>query len=162
MKKTINERVKELRETLNLSQADFCGKIDTNIATLSRIENGLNEPSVKTINKILTVFDFVSNEWLSKGTGAKFINGTIDENITKAKTSGHGNNSLAQNPWKDAFVVELKEKNTFLEKQVEWMQSLINNLTQKGANASFNLASDVAEFPFYLLKGDYSGASAQA
>lgn len=148
MKHTVNQRIKLLRAELGLSQTQFAVGCKLSLPAISRIETSDIEPTEKTIRAICKSFN--ANEvWLKTEKESMFL-------------EGGGQTSLSENPWKDALVVELKEKNSFLEKQAVWMQNLINNLTQKTGNPNFLKASDVAGIPLYLLnKAGYSVANAQ-
>lgn len=52
-----NNRIKELRESFNLSQRELAAKVQTSQANLSRWEQGLNEPSILECWKLATFFD---------------------------------------------------------------------------------------------------------
>lgn len=144
METTVNERIMLLQKQLNLTDIEFSVKAEISTGTLFRIKKG--EPVSSKVLKSISDGTRTELHWLKTGKGKTMME--VVEPIT-------------ENPWKDALVVELKEKNSFLEKQAVWMQNLINNLTQTGVKASFNIASDVAEIPYYLLSGVYSGANAQ-
>lgn len=57
------ERLKELRNRLNLTQNQFCEKIGFTQATLSSYENATKTPSLDILLKIIQTFD-VSLDWL--------------------------------------------------------------------------------------------------
>lgn len=61
MKETI--RLKELRTTLNLSQAEFAAQIGMMQQQYSRYEKGEREPQLKHIKKICRTFK-VKSDWL--------------------------------------------------------------------------------------------------
>jgi transcriptional regulator with XRE-family HTH domain len=136
METTINQRVKILREHLNLSQEEFAVKVGTTNASISRIEKGLTEPRKSTINKMMSTFNV--NEWLINGKGSLEI---------VEKTA---NSTLV---WKDEAYASLKE-------EVKYLREMLR-LAVGGKSANFLKALEVAEIPNYLLKGVYSGASAQ-
>lgn len=71
------KRIKELRNVLALSQAEFGKKIGILASSVSRIESGVNSPSAKTINRICQEFD-VRREWLTEGKGPIFMEKTED------------------------------------------------------------------------------------
>lgn len=77
-KMTENERVKELRKLLNLSQEEFGSKIGiqkTAISKIERGENGLTEQ-----NRILICREYKAHErWLQTGEGEMFIRSSSEE-----------------------------------------------------------------------------------
>ncbi len=143
MQTTINQRVKELREYLNLTQEEFAVRIGSTNASVSRIEKGLTEPRKSTINKIVSTFNV--NEWLINGKGSL--------EIVKP--------SQPQMIWKDEAYEAVKSENSTLKQEVERLWTLVINFSQKGTNPNFLKALDVAKIPLYLInKGIYSGANA--
>ena len=56
-------RLKELRNSLKLSQADFASEIGMLQQQYSRYEKGEREPQIKHIKKICRTFN-VSSDWL--------------------------------------------------------------------------------------------------
>ena len=69
---TINTRIKELRKSLKLTQAEFGDKIGIRHSSLSDIENNNCLVTKRNIISICKVFN-VNEEWLVNGTGNMFI-----------------------------------------------------------------------------------------
>ena len=67
----MNERIRVLRKTLKLKQADFGRQIGLTQTSLSMIERGVNNLTDKNIKLICSAFN-VSEEWLREGTGNMF------------------------------------------------------------------------------------------
>ena len=67
----MNERIKELRRTLKISQEKFGNRIRISGASVSKIESGENNPSEQTISLIVSEFN-VSERWFREGTGDMF------------------------------------------------------------------------------------------
>ena len=67
----MNERIKELRKTLGISQEKFGARIKISGASVSKIESGENNPSEQTLSLIVAEFD-VSEDWLRNGVGEMF------------------------------------------------------------------------------------------
>lgn len=67
----MNERIKELRKALKLSQDAFGRRIGISGASVSRLESGENEPSAQTVAFICREFS-VSETWLRYGTGEMY------------------------------------------------------------------------------------------
>ena len=69
----MNERIKELRRALKLSQEKFGARIKISGASISKIESGENNPSDQTLSLIAVEFG-VSESWLREGVGEMFVN----------------------------------------------------------------------------------------
>ena len=70
---TINERIKELRKKLGLTQIEFAEKIGLKKSAASWIEKKGSNVTASNIQLISTTFN-VSEEWLTNGTGDMFTN----------------------------------------------------------------------------------------
>lgn len=68
----VNERIKELRERLGMSQTEFAESLNLKRNSISLIEVGKRNPSDRTILDICNKFD-VSEDWLRSGTGEVFL-----------------------------------------------------------------------------------------
>ncbi len=68
----MNRRIKELRETLKLSQSGFANMLNLKRNSISLIEVGKRNPSDRTILDICQKFN-VSENWLRTGTGEMFL-----------------------------------------------------------------------------------------
>ena len=79
---TVNERVRQLRKTLDLTMEKFGEKIGVKKSAISLIESGKNSLTEQMIKAICREFD-VDEEWLRNGTGSMFIERTRDEEIAK-------------------------------------------------------------------------------
>lgn len=67
----MNERIKLLRNTLNLSQEAFGEKIGVTRASISNMEKGIRNPSEQTVKSICREFN-VNYAWLLEGKGEMF------------------------------------------------------------------------------------------
>ena len=67
----IRERIKEIRETLGISQRDFAKRIFISQSLLGDIELGNRNVNDRTIQLISTEFN-VNKEWLLNGKGTIF------------------------------------------------------------------------------------------
>ena len=72
----INERIKQIRKDVKLSQEEFATKINLAGNSISRIENGSRNPSERTLSDICQRFN-VNKDWLLTGNGEMY-----DENNT--------------------------------------------------------------------------------
>lgn len=68
----MNERVKEIRKALQLTQQEFAARLKVRQQTISMIEAGNNYPSEQLIGGICREFR-VNEEWLRTGAGEMFI-----------------------------------------------------------------------------------------
>lgn len=69
---TLNERIKKLRKSLDLTQQEFSSKIGTTANVLTNYETGRRNPSSSVINNICKTFN-VSENWLRIGEGEMFV-----------------------------------------------------------------------------------------
>lgn len=76
----MNERLKKLRKTLDMTQQTFSDKLGVKRNTVAQWEIGRNEPSDAIILSICREFN-VNEEWLRTGKGEMFIKMTRDEEI---------------------------------------------------------------------------------
>lgn len=76
----MNERIKELRKALNLTQQEFADKIHISRGALAVYEIGRNEPIDAVIALICREFD-VNVQWLRTGEGEMFIQKSRDEEV---------------------------------------------------------------------------------
>lgn len=88
----MNERIKELRKALNLTQQEFADKIGMKRNTIASYEINRNGPSNSVISLICKAFN-VSEIWLRTGEGEMFLpspNGVLDELVQKYGLSTRG------------------------------------------------------------------------
>lgn len=76
----INDRIRLLRKTLDLSGEKFGEKIGLKKVAISQIETGKSMPTEQTILSICREFN-VSEDWLRNGEGEMFVSLTLDEEI---------------------------------------------------------------------------------
>lgn len=68
----MQNRIKQVRNKVGLSQAEFADKLSLSRNYISLIEIGQREPSERTLNDICRIFD-VNPIWLRTGEGEPFI-----------------------------------------------------------------------------------------
>ena len=76
----MNERIRELRKALNITQQELADKLSLKRNTIATYEMGKATPSDRTIADICREYN-VSEEWLRNGTGEMFVPVTRDEEI---------------------------------------------------------------------------------
>ncbi|WP_273325750.1 helix-turn-helix domain-containing protein [Vallitalea guaymasensis] len=67
----MNERLKLIRQDLNLTQLNFANALNISQANLSRIEKGIQPLTERIVNDICREFK-VNEEWLRTGEGEMF------------------------------------------------------------------------------------------
>lgn len=78
----MNERLKELRKTLNLTQQEFADKLKVPRNTIGGYEVGKSNPSDAAVNNICREFN-VNENWLRYGEGDMFIRLSYSDQIAK-------------------------------------------------------------------------------
>lgn len=78
----MNERIKEIRKRLGLTQQEFADVIKVKRNTVATYEMGRSIPSDAAISLICKQFD-VNENWLRTGEGEMFIEKSKDEQITE-------------------------------------------------------------------------------
>lgn len=68
----MNERIKQLRKELNLTQEEFASKLGIKRGALANYEIGRNEPIDAVLRLICTTFN-VNEAWLRTGEGEMFL-----------------------------------------------------------------------------------------
>ncbi len=120
---TVNERIKILREALELSMEKFGAKIGLTRSAISKIESG-SKPSDQTVLSICREFN-VREEWLRNGNGEMFSNLTEDEFSKAAAT-------FSNDPFVRGLLVEywkLDEDNKRLFR--EFIHKLSDNMREQ-------------------------------
>lgn len=74
----MNERLKELRKTLDLTQQKFADKLHMKRNTIANYEIGRNQPIDAVVALICTTFN-VNEAWLRTGEGDMFIERSPEE-----------------------------------------------------------------------------------
>lgn len=74
----MNERVKKLRKTLDLTQQAFADKLGVKRNTVGQWECGINSITDQIVFSICREFG-VNEEWLRNGTGDMFVPEAVDE-----------------------------------------------------------------------------------
>lgn len=68
----MNERLRKLRKSLDMTQQNFGARISVKGNTVAQWESGRNEPSDSAISLICREFN-VNEDWLRTGSGKPFI-----------------------------------------------------------------------------------------
>lgn len=82
----MEERIKELRKALGLTQQEFSGRIGVKRNTIAQYESGRNAPIDAVITLICREFN-VSEEWLRTGEGEMFHPKSRNEELMEFATT---------------------------------------------------------------------------
>lgn len=73
----MNERIKEIRKSENLTQQKFADKLGVKRNTVAQWELGINALTPQVITSICREFN-ISEEWLRTGNGEKYVEEDIE------------------------------------------------------------------------------------
>lgn len=76
----VEERIRKLRKSLNLTQKEFSERIGVRPNTIAQYESGRNPPNGTVVNLICREF-LVSEDWLRTGAGPMFVTRTRDREL---------------------------------------------------------------------------------
>lgn len=154
---TINERVRAVRNALNLTQIDFGKKLAVAQSYLTNIETGKREVTEK-IQKLICLEFNVSESWLRTGEGAMFVES--DSTIVSQLSDEYG---------LDAF--EKAMVNGFLKMKPE-QRAMLKGWVKSAMSEVFNDEQAYKEFreeydkgctlPYAARGGDVSGLAEAA
>ena len=122
---SLGDRVKSLRKKERLTQEELGAKVHRSHGAIASIERGATAPD-DVISALAKHFK-VSEEWLRTGEG------TAPKGLILPIRK-----ELAENPWKDALVMEL-------QKEITFYQEIIRNLTGGTAKGNFLKALRLAD-----------------
>lgn len=113
----MNERIREVRIQLGLSQADFGKRIGITRSSVSKLESNENNPSEQTIKLICREFN-VSYDWLTKGVGPMYVpqSDSDIELITRAMEGKNENK-------KQLIRIMADMPDELLDKMMEYLES---------------------------------------
>jgi transcriptional regulator with XRE-family HTH domain len=69
----VNERIKQVRKTLNITQRNFCKQISVSQSSLGEIETGVRNVNDRIMQLICSQFN-VNKNWIKTGNGEMFDN----------------------------------------------------------------------------------------
>lgn len=118
----MNERIKEIRKTLNLTMEKFGKRLGVGKTAISKIEKGDNSLTDQMFKSVCREFN-VNEEWLRTGTGEMFIPNTSNELEALAKKY-----NLSQGVY--VFIEKL------VNAQTETQDALIRFIKEVGAALS--------------------------
>lgn len=78
----MKDRIKDLRKSLNLTQAEFGDKLGLTHSAISKIESGERDPSDSTLKLICATYN-VNYQWLTEGREPMYLTSEGDELIAR-------------------------------------------------------------------------------
>ena len=124
---SLENRIKELRKKLKLTQTEFGNRIGVKGNTITGYETGIRSPSEAVIVSICREFN-VSENWLRTGEGEMFIQMTQDEEIAAFMgdvMAGESDN------FRRRFIAMLSRLNADQWELLEQMVNEMSNETKK-------------------------------
>lgn len=115
--KSINDRLKQLRESLGLSQAAFGQKIGLERSSMSAIEHNQRKLTPRSIRDVCREYN-VSEEWLTTGSGEMFREETDVDAIAAIDRIMYGENEFAKSVFR-AFASLGEEEWKVIEKLID-------------------------------------------
>lgn len=85
MKKSVNQRIRQIIESKSLSVNAFANAIGVAQGTLASMLNRGTEPSNKTLNAVLSAFPEVNPDWLLTGSGEMYTDRPSTTDNTDAR-----------------------------------------------------------------------------
>lgn len=122
MENTVNERIKLLRNTLQLSQTEFAGKTGMSSPGVWKLEQGETKPRSSTLVNIANTFG-VDKDWLIEGKGELTF-----KDVPEAKPTSS---------WKDEAYRRLEEQKEHLTNEVKFLRELLLNMSKGKVSENF-------------------------
>lgn len=120
MENSTGLRIKQLRATYSLSVKEFASKSGLSHVAIFHLENGRTEkPHKSSLSRIASAFG-TTVDWLRTGEREMLPNGKKDL---------EGDSMVEQLNWKNEAYLELKSKNQMLEREVERLWKVVQNLS---------------------------------
>lgn len=120
----MNERLKQLRRELNLTQQAFADKIGVKRNTVATYEVGKSNPSDAAVSLICKTFN-VNEQWLRDGSGEMFVELTRDEQIASFIGSIQ---SVESDSFKKRFISMLSALD---ESEWQVLEKIVNGLAER-------------------------------
>lgn len=78
---SMKERIKQLMESLHMTQMNFAQFIGMSPASLSSIFNDRTKPTLNTVEAIKNKIPRINTEWLIFGTGSMYVEDNQEQNV---------------------------------------------------------------------------------
>jgi transcriptional regulator with XRE-family HTH domain len=118
MSNSLGERIRQLRQHYHLGVKEFASMCSLSHVAVFQMENGRTaKPHKSSMHRIARVFG-TSVDWLLFGKNEMLPNGTRD--IYSSETDSQ---------WKEEAYLEIKNRNVYLEREVERLWQIIGHFT---------------------------------
>jgi transcriptional regulator with XRE-family HTH domain len=134
----LNTRLKELRHSLNLTQAEFAKRIGTVQNTITGYESGRRNPSNPVISAICKEFN-VNEEWLRTGEGDMFVK---DNDVLLSQLTKKYNLDDSDRKFMERFLALPDEQRKAVLNYANFLASTLSNA---------ELSAELAPAPRYEL-----------
>jgi transcriptional regulator with XRE-family HTH domain len=132
MENTVAIRIKQLRAHYNLSVKEFAVKAGLSHVAIFHLENGKTlKPHRASLQRLANVFG-TSADWILYGTG---------EMLPAGKVQIYSDDLSFINQWKEEAFIEMKQKNSLLEREVERLWQMISHFTS-GVKPNLQIVMD--------------------
>lgn len=129
----MNERIKELRKALDLTQQEFADKLNIKRGAIANYEVGRNTPIDAVISLICREFN-VNETWLRTGDGEMFCELSADEEIGYI-VGGVLDHDEKENPFYDVILAMMRSYHELDEKSkdtvLKFFADVQNNMKKK-------------------------------
>jgi transcriptional regulator with XRE-family HTH domain len=134
MELTIANRIKELRTHYNLSVKEFAIKCGLSHVAIFHLENGRTlKPHRSSLQRMANVFGTTA-DWLLFGKNEMLPNGAKEIFSEEGSSDSY---------WKEEAYLELKSKNSMLEKEIERLWQMLGHFTT-GSKPNFERIRDAS------------------
>lgn len=127
MNNTVNERIREIINEMNISDRAFAEKINIPQTTISNLFNRGSEPGYKILSNIINYIEFISPEWLLTGKGSMFKEDTLNN------TSEIPNNNTNEQTVKERLISFVRSKDKTIagfEREIGVSSGYIKNISR--------------------------------
>lgn len=105
---TINERIRELREQLKISQTEFAERLGSGRGIIKNIEEGRTAPKPQLIDLIARVYN-VNRTWLETGEGEMFADMSRTEKLAKFVAQALADKPESFRHWLVGVLIDLDD-----------------------------------------------------
>lgn len=105
---TINERIRELREQLKISQTEFAERLGSGRGIIKNIEEGRTAPKPQLIDLMTRVYN-VNRTWLETGEGEMFTDMSRTEKLAKFVAQALADKPESFRHWLVGVLIDLDD-----------------------------------------------------
>ncbi len=148
----MEERLKEIRKALGLSQIEFAERLNIKITTYNAYEVGRNKPTNATIGLICKTFN-VNEKWLRTGEGDMFIDISRNQQIIDFMNNLEVEDSEFKRQFINMLCNMTEEEWNFVEKK---MYELVDESRERAKNKDHPKEA-IATSDDYIIKDNKNG-----